>query len=61
MSPGDYKGDVDDMVDAVMTEVNRESERFQLIKLIQAYRLADPTRGLDYKLTLALRNSVRWV
>ena len=47
------------MVDAVMTEVNRESESFQLIKLIQAYWLADPTRGLDYKLTLALRNSVR--
>lgn len=51
----------DEMINKALMYINGDSRQYRLINVTQAYMRTDPNRGLDYHLTVKLRDTHRLV
>lgn len=47
-----------EIIESVMSSINKLTDRYRLIKMKQCYYRADPTRGIDYFITLSLYDRI---
>lgn len=54
---GEYRQDHDNMIRAIMKHMNSvETDKYMLRKVVQSYRRMNPQRGMEYLITVVIRD-----